>query len=78
MSNPGTNEKHALYIPAAFAEPDLTQLHDFIEHNSFGLLLDPELKPEAFINMLVRSTLAVAAALRLTDALTVRTAGQVS
>jgi len=28
-----------MYIPAAFAEPDLTTLHDFIEQNSFGLLV---------------------------------------
>jgi transcriptional regulator len=28
-----------MYIPAAFAEPDLTRLHDFIERNSFGLLV---------------------------------------
>ena len=28
-----------MYIPAAFAEPDLTKLHDFIEQNSFGLLV---------------------------------------
>jgi len=28
-----------MYIPAAFAEPDLTKLQDFIEQNSFGLLV---------------------------------------
>jgi transcriptional regulator len=28
-----------MYIPAAFAEPDLTKLHDFIEQHSFGLLV---------------------------------------
>ena len=28
-----------MYIPAAFAEPDLTKLHDFIEQYSFGLLV---------------------------------------
>src|ERR1051326_5591064 len=28
-----------MYIPAAFAEPDLTRLHDFIEQQSFGLLV---------------------------------------
>jgi len=28
-----------MYIPTAFAEPDLTKLHDFIERNSFGLLV---------------------------------------
>jgi transcriptional regulator len=28
-----------MYIPAAFAEPDLTKLHDFIRQNSFGLLV---------------------------------------
>ena len=28
-----------MYIPAAFAETDLTRLHDFIEQNSFGLLV---------------------------------------
>jgi transcriptional regulator len=28
-----------MYIPAAFAETDLTKLHDFIEQNSFGLLV---------------------------------------
>jgi transcriptional regulator len=27
-----------MYIPAAFAEPDQTLLHDFIEQNSFGVL----------------------------------------
>jgi transcriptional regulator len=28
-----------MYIPAAFAEPDQTRLHDFIEQNSFGVLV---------------------------------------
>jgi transcriptional regulator len=28
-----------MYLPPAFAEPDLTKLHDFIEQNSFGLLV---------------------------------------
>ena len=28
-----------MYIPTAFAESDLTNLHDFIEQNSFGLLV---------------------------------------
>ena len=28
-----------MYIPAAFAEPDLTRLHEFIEQHSFGLLV---------------------------------------
>jgi catechol 2,3-dioxygenase-like lactoylglutathione lyase family enzyme len=28
-----------MYLPAAFAESDLTRLHDFIEQNSFGLLV---------------------------------------
>jgi transcriptional regulator len=28
-----------MYIPAAFAESDLTKLHTFIEQNSFGLLV---------------------------------------
>src|SRR5271170_5889712 len=28
-----------MYIPAAFAESDLTKLHDFIEQHSFGLLV---------------------------------------
>jgi transcriptional regulator len=28
-----------MYLPAAFAETDLTKLHDFIEQNSFGLLV---------------------------------------
>jgi transcriptional regulator len=28
-----------MYIPAAFAENDLTKLHDFIEQHSFGLLV---------------------------------------
>jgi transcriptional regulator len=28
-----------MYIPAAFAERDLTRLHDFIERHSFGLLV---------------------------------------
>jgi transcriptional regulator len=28
-----------MYIPAAFAEADLTKLHDFIERHSFGLLV---------------------------------------
>jgi transcriptional regulator len=26
-----------MYVPAAFAEADLSKLHDFIEQNSFGL-----------------------------------------
>src|SRR4051794_14540219 len=30
-----------MYIPAAFAEADLARLHDFIEQNSFGLLVSP-------------------------------------
>jgi transcriptional regulator len=33
--NPG---KSSMYVPAAFAENDLTTLHDFIEQYSFGLL----------------------------------------
>ncbi len=28
-----------MYIPTAFAEPDLVTLHDFIEQHSFGLLV---------------------------------------
>lgn len=28
-----------MYIPAAFAEPNLNTLHDFIEQNSFGVLV---------------------------------------
>lgn len=28
-----------MYLPAAFAESDSTRLHDFIEQNSFGLLV---------------------------------------
>ena len=28
-----------MYLPSAFAEFDLTKLHDFIEQNSFGLLV---------------------------------------
>jgi transcriptional regulator len=28
-----------MYIPATFAETDLTKLHDFIEQHSFGLLV---------------------------------------
>ena len=28
-----------MYIPSAFAETDLTKLHDFIQQNSFGLLV---------------------------------------
>jgi transcriptional regulator len=28
-----------MYIPTAFAEVDLTRLHDFIERNSFGVLV---------------------------------------
>jgi transcriptional regulator len=28
-----------MYLPAAFAEPDLTRLHHFIEQNSFGILV---------------------------------------
>jgi transcriptional regulator len=28
-----------MYMPAAFAEYDLTKLHDFVEQNSFGLLV---------------------------------------
>jgi transcriptional regulator len=30
-----------MYIPAAFAELDLTRLHAFIEQNSFGVLVSP-------------------------------------
>jgi transcriptional regulator len=30
-----------MYIPAAFAEADLTRLHEFIGQNSFGLLVSP-------------------------------------
>jgi transcriptional regulator len=30
-----------MYVPAAFAESDLTRLHDFIEQHSFGLLVSP-------------------------------------
>jgi transcriptional regulator len=30
-----------MYIPAAFAELDLARLHDFIERNSFGVLVTP-------------------------------------
>ncbi len=28
-----------MYIPTPFAETDRAKLHDFIEHNSFGLLV---------------------------------------
>ena len=28
-----------MYVPAAFAEPDQTKLHDFIQQHSFGLLV---------------------------------------
>ena len=28
-----------MYLPAAFVEADLTKLHDFIEQNSFGVLV---------------------------------------
>jgi transcriptional regulator len=28
-----------MYVPAAFAEPDLSRLHDFIEQHSFGVLV---------------------------------------
>jgi transcriptional regulator len=28
-----------MYVPTAFAESDLTKLHDFVEQNSFGLLV---------------------------------------
>ena len=28
-----------MYIPTAFAEPDLSKLHEFIEQNSFGVLV---------------------------------------
>jgi transcriptional regulator len=28
-----------MYVPAAFAETDLTRLHDFIERHSFGLIV---------------------------------------
>src|SRR5262245_53849951 len=38
VSNPATRST-PMYVPAAFAEPDLTKLHDFIERNSFGLLV---------------------------------------
>jgi transcriptional regulator len=46
VSNPEGNRPTAretritlMYIPAAFAETDLTKLHDFIEQHSFGLLV---------------------------------------
>lgn len=28
-----------MYVPAAFAEPDVNKLHDFIEQHSFGLFI---------------------------------------
>jgi transcriptional regulator len=28
-----------VYVPAAFAESDLTKLHEFVEQNSFGMLV---------------------------------------
>ncbi len=28
-----------MYVPSAFGESDLNKLHDFIEQNSFGLLV---------------------------------------
>jgi transcriptional regulator len=31
-----------MYLPAAFAETDLPKLHDFIEQNSFGLLISQQ------------------------------------
>jgi transcriptional regulator len=45
VSNPGRRDNYLgvrstpMYIPAAFAETDLNRLHDFIERNSFGLLV---------------------------------------
>src|SRR6266480_1405054 len=45
VSNPGRRHDDLgarstpMYIPAAFAEHDLNRLHDFIEQNSFGLLV---------------------------------------
>lgn len=37
-----------MYVPAAFVESDLTVLHDFIERNSFGLVVShAEASPEA-------------------------------
>src|SRR3954453_23406944 len=45
VSNPARREDDLgarstpMYIPAAFAETDLNRLHDFIEQNSFGLLV---------------------------------------
>jgi transcriptional regulator len=38
LESPGT-WKMPMYIPAAFAETDLTRLHDFIEQHNFGLLV---------------------------------------
>jgi transcriptional regulator len=38
-SNARNNENTPMYVPAHFAETDETKLHDFIEHNSFGLLV---------------------------------------
>src|SRR4051812_27675991 len=45
VSNPARRDDNLgarttpMYLPAAFAEYDLTRLHDFIEQNSFGLLV---------------------------------------
>src|SRR5262245_52734904 len=45
VSNPGRRQDDLgarstpMYLPAAFAEPDLTRLHDFIARHSFGLLV---------------------------------------
>src|SRR5262245_53478259 len=45
VSNPGRRQDDLgarstpMYLPAAFAEADLTRLHDFIEQHSFGVLV---------------------------------------
>jgi predicted FMN-binding regulatory protein PaiB len=54
-----------MYIPAAFAEADLTKLHDFIEQHSFGLLVSQAAvkeTPLAFVRSMERFTGTASAA----------------
>jgi transcriptional regulator len=45
------SERTTMYIPVAFAESDLAKLHDFIERNSFGVLVS-EVDGEPFASHL--------------------------
>jgi transcriptional regulator len=39
QADPPWSEKPPMYLPAAFAETNQARLHDFIEQNSFGLMV---------------------------------------